>query len=267
MHVFPILVNENVKIYRRFRTWMFAGIVLLGVIIMSIIVHSSMKSTLGSAMNAWVFTLNANGFVTLVAIFAAVIAGDSVASEFATGTIKLLLVRPVTRTRILWAKYFSTLLFALYLIIGLLLVSFLLGGLLFGFSGAMAPHTYTNNANQVLSIPMYAELLRTYAFMCIPLLMTVTVSFMISTLFRSSSLAIAISILLLFLGNTLVLLLSRFTWDRFILFTNENLGNYFEGRPLIHGMTLTFSIVVLLVYFLLFHVVAWFAFNKRDVAA
>ena len=66
-------------------------------------------------MTGWEFVEDATGLMTLITIFAAVIAGDIVASEFTWGTIKLLLIRPVSRTKILLSKYVATLLFVVLL--------------------------------------------------------------------------------------------------------------------------------------------------------
>ncbi|WAH38695.1 ABC transporter permease [Alicyclobacillus dauci] len=257
--------NENTKIYRRTRTWIFFVAVLLGVIAIALVINQNMRVTHVSE-DAWKFATTSSSLMSLVTIFTAVIAGDILASEFGSGTIKLLLIRPVSRTKILVSKYFSVLLFAFLFAIGLMIVSWVIGGFFFGFGGPKSV-SISPASGTAYQIPASLEMLRSFAFECVPLLMTVTVSFMISALFRSSSLAIAISILLLFVGETISGLLSRFSWDKFILFTNESLSQYFEGQPLVKGMALAFSITVLAVYFIVFHVVAWVAFTRRDVTA
>lgn len=47
-------------------------------------------------------------------IFTALVAADSVAGEFTWGTIKLLLIRPWSRSKILLSKYISMVLFSLF---------------------------------------------------------------------------------------------------------------------------------------------------------
>jgi ABC-2 type transport system permease protein len=42
---------------------------------------------------------------------------------------------------------------------------------------------------------------------------------------------------------------------------------YVEGTPMVEGMTMTFSIIMLLVYFVIFQFLAFIVFKKRDVAA
>ena len=79
--------------------------------------------------------------------------------------------------------------------------------------------------------------------------------------------AIGLSIFLLMAGNGLVLFLSKYAWAKFILFANLNLGQYFNGAtPTIEGMTLAFSVTVLVTYFVVFIVAAFWSFTKRDIA-
>ena len=64
-----------------------------------------------------------------------------------------------------------------------------------------------------------------------------------------------------------MLLAGKFEWAKYILFANTDLTVYFDGTPLVASMTLTFSIVILLVYFAIFHLLSFLVFAKRDVAA
>jgi ABC-2 type transport system permease protein len=92
---------------------------------------------------------------------------------------------------------------------------------------------------------------------------------MISTVFRSSSIAIGLSIGLSFIGTAIANFLSQhnYSWAKYYLFENTDLTQYLNGTPMIAGMTLQFSIGVLVIYFLIFNLLSWIVFNKRDVTA
>lgn len=216
---------------------------------------------------AWKFAEEASGLVFLVTLFTVVVAGDSVATEFGWGTIKMLLVRPVSRTKILYSKYVSTLIYALLLLVTLLVVSFVLGGLVFGFSGVEQPFLYVDQSGDLQQMNMASKVLMTFGLQAVTSLIIVTIAFMISASFRSSSLAISLSIFVMFAGTLVVQILARYEWVKYILFANIDLSMYFTGMPVIEGMTLTFSIIVLAVYFVAMHAIAWLMFTKRDVAA
>jgi ABC-2 type transport system permease protein len=152
------------------------------------------------------------------------------------------------------------------MLIILFAVSFIAGGLFFGFKGVSVPYlSYSNGA--VKEVNMVGHILSVYGYNCVNLIMMGTFAFMISTVFRNSSIAIGLSIFLMFTGTTLVQLLSKYSWVKYILFANTNLRMYTDGVPTVKGMTLEFSIVVLIAYFLVFNLISWFGFSKRDVAA
>ncbi|MDI3328895.1 MAG: ABC transporter permease [Alicyclobacillaceae bacterium] len=218
-------------------------------------------------VTGWKFANTASNLMPLITVFAIMVAGDSIAGEFSSGTINLLLIRPVRRIKILLAKYVSTLLFALILLVALGVFSLLVGGLFFGFSGTLQPYVYTDASNQVRQMPMISKVLLTYGFKGIELWMMVTFSFMISSLFRSSGLAIGVSLLLAVVGSTIARALSSYSWDKYLLFANTDLSQYIEGQPIVEGTTMTFSGIVLLAYFVLFLFVTWLSFVKRDVHA
>lgn len=203
-------------------------------------------------------------FVTLSAV---VIAGGIVASEYNWGTIKLLLIRPQNRTKILLSKYVATMGYALLMIIISLSTSFITNGLLFGFQEIEQPYLYVAQNGTVQEGNMLVNILQTYGLSSVEMIMVVTFAFMMSVVFRSGALAIGLSLFIMFISQPLIQFLSKFNWVKYYLFANTNLSMYLEGTPLIPGMTLTFSLIVLSGYFLVFIFISWFVFKKRDVAA
>lgn len=214
----------------------------------------------------WGFVTDLTGAVSIVSLFAIIIAAGIVAGEFNSGTIKLLLIRPLERWKILLSKYLTVLWFAFVSLILLFITSFIVGGILYGFSGASQPYLAFKNGN-VTEINILWHIFTTYAYACVNLLMMVTFAFMMSTVFRKSSIAVGVSIFLMFTGNALVSFLSQQGWVKYVLFANTNLMVYTDGVPVVKGMTMTFSLLVLAAYFIGFNVISWVVFSKRDVAA
>lgn len=205
--------------------------------------------------------------IILITLFTVIVAGDSLAGEFSSGTIKLLLIRPASRLKILLSKYISMLLFGILLLIILFAVSVLVNGLIYKFDHINLPLLDINAAGQVVELNMVANLWKTYALNAVSTIMFVTIAFMISSAFRSSALAIGLCIFSLFGGAILSEILQPYSWSKYILFPNLNLGQYLTGRPYQDDMTLTFSIVLLAIYFVVFNLVSWQVFTRRDVAS
>ncbi|UUZ80964.1 ATP-binding cassette domain-containing protein [Paenibacillus sp. P26] len=166
-----LVQNEQIKIYSRLRTWIMLAIMALSVIGMAILMKYVVETGMNHVLQFMAFASNLTG---LAFIFSVIVAGDSVVAEYTWGTIKLLLIRPVSRGKILLAKYISVLLFLLVLLLVLIILSYLAGLLLFGVSGTVSPDS---------SLP---AILQKYGLTAVELVMTVTLAFMISAVFRSA---------------------------------------------------------------------------------
>lgn len=311
-----LLLNENMKIYRRLRTWILIAAVIILTATVLIVVHDKIKAPQANGAwktniqhqiddnkrilkrtdmpqvrkteiraelkvdqyrlknnkpptdrSLWGGVLTAANLIKLITIFTVIIAADCVAGEFSGGTIKMLLIRPASRSKVLLSKNISVFVFAVLLLIVLFGSSFIISGILDGFSDVGAPYIYAANDGIVHEVNMAGHVLSTYGYQCIEMIIIATMAFMISTVFRSSSIAIAASIGIMFLGTAIGEFLTQYSWAKYYLFENTDLTQYLNGSPRIEGMTLQFSIIVLLVYFLIFNVLSWVVFKKRDVAA
>ncbi|WP_052350489.1 ABC transporter permease [Paenibacillus gorillae] len=311
-----LIRNENMKIYRRPRTWIMIAFLLLTVALLSglmnwesyrnpstdweqglIQVNSSMQQELQNnqelngdqkkqlteqiklneyyleqginprELSLWDYVNNSSSLIILVTILTVIIAADMIAAEFSWGTIKLLLIGPASRTKIMVSKYIATMGFALLLLLLCFGSAFAAGGILEGFDGLSQPLLSVNADGIVQESSMIVDVLQKYGFAVISLIMYVTMAFMISSAFRSSSMAIAFSLLFMLVGNTVTMLLSSYSWVKYLLFANIDLTRYLEGSsPLRPEMTLSFSILMLAIYYLAFQFIAWLLFTKRDVA-
>ncbi|MFS1511968.1 ABC transporter permease [Chengkuizengella sp. SCS-71B] len=241
--------NENMKLYKKVQTWVMIGLLLFIQLIMALVVRDFGFS--------WVAFADLSSILTsIIAIYAIVVASSIVASEFSNGTIKLLLIRPVSRTKILASKYVAILLYIAFLILLNLISSIMIGYLFLGSA----------SANSEISL---GSILQNYGFTSIELIMTVTFSFMISSIFRSSVLSIILSIVIHFFSSSVVSILSQLNYQfgKYFLYSNTDLRQYLNGNdPKFEGMSLGFSIGVLVVYFILFIFISQYVFKKRDVA-
>ena len=311
-----LVLNENMKIYRRLRTWILVALMVAFVLFVNIIEwHSDGKKAKGEGWRSelikenqqysenlknpdfgeddrtyfqeqialnnyhldqnirstdgtlWDGVNGSAGMMILITIFTIIIAGDSLAGEFSAGTIKLLLIRPANRVKILVSKYISFLLFSMLLLLTLFIISIIINGILYGFGNMNLPLVSITAEGLIVEKNMVLNLWKTYMLGGISTVMYVTMAFMISSAFRSSAMAIGFSIGALFAGNIIMEALQRFEWSKYLLFANTDLTQYLSGHPFQEGMTMSFSIGVLTVYFLVFNLISWLIFTRRDVAA
>ncbi|WP_075619523.1 ABC transporter permease [Paenisporosarcina indica] len=210
------------------------------------------------------YVVNSHSMLSMVTLFVVIAAASIVATEFSQGTIKMLLSRPVKRWKILTSKYLTSILFALFLIV-VAIVSTIIAGYLFYDSSGGSLLEY--KAGSVVEISYWGRVLTLYGLQFVGVLIYTTFAFMMGSVFRSSSLAIGLSIFLLFMGPNVVFFLSRFEFTKYILFTHTDLTGYITGNMFIQGISMPFSIAVLAVYVLIFLVISYWSFIRRDVTA
>ncbi len=215
--------------------------------------------------SVWTYMDENLGLTSVITLFVVIIAGGMIASEFTWGTIKLLMIRPISRSKILVAKYLSVLVFMVIFMTILFVTSFVTGAIAFGFDHAPSLLYMGGKVSEIH--PMLYLLLK-LSLHGLGIIMFATIAFMISSVFRNNSLAIGISLFLLFTGTQITSLIGmKFEWAKFSPFANIHFQTFLDGMPVVGGVTFWFSVVMFLVYFVLLHVVSFWTFVKRDIAA
>lgn len=175
-----------------------------------------------------------------------------VASEYSSGTIKFLLIRTQSRTKILASKYVT-----------LLLYMFSIYAFAFGLTLASALLFTNYNTSSV----QWGTLGSTIGYALVYTLVYTTIAFMVGILTRSSAATIGLGISLIAFEGLFLLLLSKYEISKFLILTNLDLSMYKEGaRPVFAGMSLNFSLLIIFVYLVLFLAASFVTFKKRDVS-
>jgi ABC-2 type transport system permease protein len=137
------MLVELRKLFGRRRTWLAVGLLnLLPTIVAGLLAWTGIAPRPGQGP-AFLSAVSSNGSLFGIAALAlvlplflpvavAVAAGDSVAGEAQSGTLRYLLVRPVGRTRLLVLKLGAVSVFVVVAVVSVALVGFLVGRLLLG---------------------------------------------------------------------------------------------------------------------------------------
>lgn len=204
----------------------------------------------------------------LVGIFVTIIASAMVSKEFSMGTIKLLLIRSYSRSKILTSKYIATLLitvtYYMSLYIGTIVVALFTSEI-----NSTTEYVYLSSDWTYMHSNFWFYFLGILASNLIYLIIIATIAFSLSTISRNTSLSLGTTLGILFLGPLLTLYLSSKTeLAKYLLMANWNLTNYLPGNnPSIEGMTFTFSMIINSLYLFLLLFVAYYSFNKKDILA
>ena len=210
-----------------------------------------------------------NGVLIMLALnlIIVLVAGVCVSTEYSKGTVKFLLINPCTRAKILWAKYAMVVSLSAALIAFYFLSNFVVTACFSGFKGMFLPYlTYENGAVQAQS-----GLLRSFGgyWLAGPqILVAGTIAFALSSLFKSSAVAIGVSLFAVLGSSGAIVMLKEeleLDWTRYIVFANTDLKAVIDGTTLFYNHTLTFALAVIAVYMAIFIWIAYDGFVRTDV--
>lgn len=212
----------------------------------------------------WKFVKSASWITILIMLFIILKASDSIPLEYSNGTIKQLLIRPYKRWKILLSKFLSLIFESLVFYTLLFLATFILGSIFFGFKGASYDILLKNGLPVKVSILTYC--LEVYLCDFAKIIVLISLALMISILLKNSSASVAITLVLLFSGSLATQFLGKYSFAKFLIFPNLSLKQYLPGGAIpIKGLTMEFSLVVILIYFAVFTAISFRIFTKRDV--
>jgi ABC-2 type transport system permease protein len=220
----------------------------------------------------FLFSITGNGiFVALTALTVvlplflplavAVVSGESVAGEASIGTLRYLLVVPVSRTRLLAVKYAATLVYCLVAALLVAAVGALMGALLFPvgrvtlLSGAQV--SYADGLGRLALVALYiAAMMAGLA----------AIGLFVSTLTESSIAAMATTAVLAVLSQVLNQV-PQLDWLAPWLFSHYwlNYGDFLRTPVATGGVT--DGLLVTAAYVLVFGSLAWSRMTTKDVSS
>ena len=208
-------------------------------------------------------------FGIFLIVVVVMIAGTIVSEEFNKGTIKLLLVKPYTRNKILMAKAITTLIMIIFIILVTLVMQILIGGIIFGFDSLSEPVVaYNFNTNTMEEMNIFANLGVQTLTQLPMIILLATLAFAISTLFTNSTLAITISLLGYMAASIINQLAIGYDLQfmKYFVTMNWDLSIYANGAlPYMEGMSMTMSIIICAIYFLIMMIPTFIVFKKRNI--
>ena len=197
------------------------------------------------------------------------IAGTIMSEEFNKGTIKLLLVKPYSRTKILLSKFITVMLMVIFVVLIMGIMQLLVGGVVFGFDSLSEPVVaYNFNTNSLQEINVFVYFLTQFLAQLPIFILLATLAFALGTIFTNSALAITISLLGYIAANIINQLAMSYNikFLEYFVTMNWDLSQYLFGNlPNMEGMTMSFSIITCIVYFLIMVIPTWIIFKKKNI--
>jgi len=191
-------------------------------------------------------------------------ASNMMSKEHQWKTINFLLVKPSTRRMIYYAKFTSLTLLYFIFSLAILIYSFVIGCAINGFDFSAQPVLIYAN-HHIVEQSVLTSLVYNYLINLLPFLLFVSIAYFFSTILKTSSISLLISIILFATSDPIAALLSSKSWSKYLPFMHTDLTVYAQGINIVNDMHIGFSIFMLLLYTALFLIIAGEVFKKRDV--
>lgn len=217
--------------------------------------------------NLLINTLSDNFLFIMIIIAAG--AGSIVSTEFDKGTIKLLLVRPYSRNKILLSKYIVSLFMIIFAILSAFIMQLIVGGIFFGFSSLNIPVVIYNFVqNKVMHINLFKYIFDNVLAVLPEFILLATLAFAISTITNVSTLGVALPIVGVGAADiiNLIAINRNIIPLKYFVTLNWNFTNYlYGGVNSFPTLSIPFSILICTIYFLIMIITAFIVFNKRNI--
>ena len=184
-----------------------------------------------------------------ILVISVMITGTIVSEEFNKGTIKLLLIRPYTRRKIMLSKIIASVIAVVISMFGLLLIQIVVSGIGFGFSTINMPVLkYNFNANSVIEMNVFVWFIVNVLAVSPIIIIISAIALTIGTVITNSTCAIGFSMIIYMTSGILKQMLLVFgnktKWIKFIPFVNWDLTECLYGKlHSIQGVTMQNSIL------------------------
>ena len=217
--------------------------------------------------NLLINTLSDNFLFIMIIVAAG--AGSIVSTEFDKGTIKLLLIRPYSRNKILLSKYIVSMFMIIFAILSAFIMQLIIGGIFFGFSSLNIPVVIYNFVqNKVMHINLFKYIFDNVLAVLPEFILLATLAFAISTITNVSTLGVALPIVGVGASDiiNLIAINRNIIPLKYFVTLNWNFTNYlYGGVNSFPTLSIPFSILICAIYFLIMIITAFIVFNKRNI--
>jgi ABC-2 type transport system permease protein len=268
-----MIAVELIKMMRRPRTWLIIGMLLaLPTLVAVLLAVTELGPRPGTGppflsavlSDGTLFPLAALGVVLplFLPIAVAVLGGDAIAGESQTGTLRYLLVRPVSRTHLLLAKLTTVVAFVLLAVLVVAGVSYVEGRLLLG--KAPAGGTVSLSGSTLSQDELGWRTALALGYVVVSMLGVAAVALFLSTL-TTSSIGAALGTVGVLIASTVLLGLDAANALHPYLPTRYWLAFVDLFRDPILWRDVQRGLLVQLSYLLVFTLAAWASFSTKDI--
>ena len=204
-----------------------------------------------------------NSLIIHIPILICLVTGDSIAGEASSGTLRLILQKPYSRTQIYLAKALSGFIYTISLIIFLALMTYVLGYFLFG-SGDLI--VLRRGVTVISSDDVVWRFCLAFCSGALSMLVVASLSMMISS-FVNNAIGPIVGTISIIIGLNIIFTLGAPLFKNLIpyIFTSHFIKWQYFFDFQIEIDKLKLSVIVQLAYIIVFNTIGIFHFNRKDI--
>ena len=205
----------------------------------------------------------------LIIMLILIVCSSLICDEFKDGTIKLLLIKPYSRGKILLSKYFTAIIIVITSILMLIALQLIVGGIIFKFDSLNIPIIiYDFNKSKLVEYSVFQYMIIRIFAKAPFLLMLITISIFLGVISNSTIISITMPLLLYMFNPTFIHLANKYQLDfmKYLVNINWNLQDYLFGKlPELSFINSKFSVIVLIGYFTVLWILTFSIFQKKNI--
>lgn len=202
----------------------------------------------------------------LIILVIVIIGGAIVSDEFNKGTIKLLLVKPHKRWKILLSKLLAAIIIISILAISIIVLQFIVGGIVYGFGDYDIPLIkYDFRVNEVRQIDILSNVIKLLIAKFPMYLIVLSFSFAISCITSNTSISIILS-MLIYLSEHIINLKENTEFLKYLIPANWDFTKYLYGNlPEVNYLNFNFSLLICFIGLIIILFITFMNFNNKDI--
>ena len=224
----------------------------------------------GATSNAYDYTVYTMQILSvLIIVFTIFYACSSIAGDQASGTMKMIAIRPYTRNKLFAGKYSSCVMFGIMLMLISTVASFVVGIIMYGLP--MTSCLVVFNSSSVISIHPILLLLLYLLSLFVNLLFYISLAMFICLLFKSNTLSVFLTTII-YAAQVVLSGLVGSAWLKYTPFGHFDLFKYFGNSHLgmfsmniLPDSNFLTSAIVLGLMIVVFNSLSHLIFKRRDI--
>lgn len=248
-----LVTNELIKTFSQLKTRGALGICFILIFISGM----NESQTAVQSIISWTYGLPSFLFLPLLV---SLVFSDSISSEISQGTIKLLLVQPISRLRIWMSKWIAAIIISWFILFLLAIGLYLFVGIKNGFGSWSTVATIIGHGKSIGMLTI-----QLYALQLLSIVSIVTFILALSTFIDSATLAFGISMTAVIGTVILIALAQEHHWNsiKYLFVAQWTLPGHLVNVDLTSS-SLPFSLTILGIWLILFFLLSIFHFSRRD---